>query len=72
MGLYESGVDGDASWEDGDWNGDGNFSSSDFVTAFSSGGYETGPRPEVVPEPATATLALFGCLIVGVLRRRFA
>ncbi|MCA9172453.1 MAG: hypothetical protein KDB23_32535, partial [Planctomycetales bacterium] len=52
-GKYETGTD--ATWAEGDWNGDVTFSSSDLVLAFQDGGYEQGPRAAVsaVPEPPT-------------------
>ena len=37
LGKYEANVP--AGWGEGDWNGDGEFSSGDFVTAFADGGY---------------------------------
>ncbi|MCA9172054.1 MAG: PEP-CTERM sorting domain-containing protein, partial [Planctomycetales bacterium] len=50
--------------------------SSDFVAAFSAGGYENGPRAAVsaVPEPATMTLGLIGLgwMFGGMRRRRTA
>jgi hypothetical protein len=46
------------------------FDSSDFVAAFSSGGYEIGPRAAVsaVPEPSSVALLLMGML--PFIRRR--
>ena len=58
---------------EGDWNGDGVFSSTDFVFAFQAGGYESGPREgglQVVPEPATSVLIAFGTLVLGLTRKR--
>ena len=58
-----------ANWGEGDWNGDMVFDSGDFVFAFSSGGYETGPRmASAVPEPTGLMLLLLGCL--AIRRRR--
>jgi hypothetical protein len=69
---YETGQP--AKWSEGDWNGDGVFSSADFVTAFTAGAYEKGPNPgglQVVPEPSSIVLALFGFLgLAGASRRR--
>ncbi len=72
LGKYEDGVPFKAGWADGDWNGDAEFNSSDFVTAFAGGGFEQGPRQaaQVVPEPASASLALLGALLLVALRRR--
>ena len=71
-GKYEDGVPFNAGWADGDWNGDAEFNSSDFVTAFAGGGFEQGPRQaaQVVPEPASASMALLGALLLVALRRR--
>ncbi|MCA9215171.1 MAG: hypothetical protein KDB27_19015, partial [Planctomycetales bacterium] len=41
-GEYEDGIPGNSSWAEGDWNCDGDFSTSDFVVAFIDGGYVTG------------------------------
>ncbi|MCP4194549.1 MAG: PEP-CTERM sorting domain-containing protein [Planctomycetaceae bacterium] len=72
---YETGQE--ASWGQGDWNGDQKFDSGDLVTAFSNAGYEAGERPggpnaaAVVPEPSTMALALISLLgLMGVARRR--
>ena len=67
---YETGEA--ATWAEGDWNGDGAFNSSDFVAAFSGGGYEKGPRDgglQVVPEPSSVVL-LVGLAGLLTLRRR--
>ncbi|MCA9213297.1 MAG: hypothetical protein KDB27_09545, partial [Planctomycetales bacterium] len=65
---YEDGIAGNSTWATGDWNGDGDFDSSDFVAAFSEGGYEKGPKPAAVPEP---NFGAFCLLIVGFAIRRF-
>ena len=61
----------DASWADGDFDGNMRFDSGDLVAAFSDGGYEKGPlaSPAVVPEPTTAWLML-GAWGGLVFRRR--
>jgi hypothetical protein len=58
-----------ATWREGDWNGDLRFSSGDLVQAFQDGGFEVGPRTAVsaVPEPHTLTWLL---LVVLPLVRR--
>ncbi|MCA9149937.1 MAG: hypothetical protein KDA92_11580, partial [Planctomycetales bacterium] len=68
---YEDEIAENSTWADGDWNGDGEFGSSDFVLAFTSGGYEQGPRLAVasVPEPAGTTLYLLGILGLSCVRR---
>ena len=51
-----------STWAEGDWNGDGEFDSNDFITAFADGGYEQGPRTDVaaVPEPSGTLLLVIG------------
>ena len=39
-GEYEDGVDGNSTFAEGDWNGDGDFNSRDFVFAFIFGAFE--------------------------------
>ena len=55
-----------------DWDGDGDFTTGDFVLAFQGGGYEKGPKPAVaaVPEPTGLLPLLFGGLLTAALRRR--
>ena len=45
-------------------DGNGDFTTTDFVTALAGGGYEQGPRAAVaaVPEPSTAWLLVIGLL----------
>ena len=52
-GKYEDGIPQNASWEEGDWNGDGDFDSLDMVFAFAAGLYEVlpGSLPPVFPRP---------------------
>jgi hypothetical protein len=54
----------------GDWNADGEFDSSDFVVAFTDGGYEAGPRGSVaaVPEPSSLVLMLLAALPLWIVR----
>ena len=61
-----------ASWDEGDWDGDGVFSTNDFVSAFTDGGYEQGPLEAVraVPEPAAAMLLLVGLMAIFPMRRK--
>ncbi|MDG2382161.1 MAG: PEP-CTERM sorting domain-containing protein [Pirellulaceae bacterium] len=69
-GEYEDATPENSGWETGDWNGDRDFTSSDFVTAFQGAGFEAGPRLAVatVPEPSSLSLLLFGGLLL--IRRR--
>ena len=39
-GEYEDGDNNNSGWAEGDWNGDGDFDSSDFSFAFGEGGYD--------------------------------
>ena len=73
-GEYEDIVSFNSTWGTGDWNGDGDFDSSDFVTAFQSGGFEFGAaaRGAAVPEPSSAllgALAAAGFVRAGGRRR---
>ena len=62
-GQYEDSIATNSTWSTGDWNGDGEFDSGDFVLAFQEGGYEQGPRPiEAVPEPVAWLLCVMGLL----------
>ena len=44
-GEYEDGVAGNSVWENGDWNGDGDFNTGDLVLAFQHGSYSKALRP---------------------------
>ena len=71
-GEYEDHVAMNSSWAEGDWNGDGDFNSSDLVAVFVAGGYEQGPRaePAAVPEPSAAALMLAAAwLLMGRKRQ---
>ena len=46
-GEYEDDVPGNSTFEEGDWNGDGDFDSSDFVAAFRAGTYVAVARPQI-------------------------
>ena len=73
-GKYEDNIPMNAGWEEGDWNADLDFDSSDFVTAFVDGGFEQGPLAAVaaVPEPSSIVLlvsAVIGFWSIGRRRR---
>ena len=65
-GQYEDTIGGNSTWATGDWNGDQEFDSSDFVAAFSG---ELGPR-QAVPEPSSILLALCGASLLSRTWRR--
>jgi hypothetical protein len=39
-GQFEDRVPGNSTWETGDWDGDGDFTTSDLIAAFQQGGYQ--------------------------------
>lgn len=71
-GEYEDDIVGNSGWADGDWNGNGDFGSEDFVVAFGDGGFEQGARTATaaVPEPNGHLLAIVAMMIVFAIRRR--
>ncbi|MFC1758874.1 hypothetical protein ACFL2H_08910, partial [Planctomycetota bacterium] len=70
-GQYEDAIAGNSTWETGDWNGDTEFNSGDFVAAFSAGGYDKDPRPaNAVPEPSGVAILVVGCLVLLRTRSR--
>lgn len=71
-GKYESGVERDAVWTQGDWNGDRQFDSSDLVFAFQKGSYSGQQQLlPAVPEPAQGPLVWLSLLILCRYRRRY-
>lgn len=68
-GKYEDADVGNASWSEGDWDGNMEFDSGDLVVAFQDGGFEVGPRaPAAVPEP-TSTFMFLVCTWIVLGRR---
>ena len=68
---YETGAE--ATWAEGDWNGDKVFDSSDFVAAFQGAGYENGARDgglQTVPEPSAIGLLMMGAIAMLSFRKR--
>ena len=61
----------EASWSEGDWDGNGFFDTGDFVKAFEDGGYEQGPRMNAmaVPEPGAWAMLMIG-LALGLPSKR--
>ena len=70
LGHYEDQLIGNSTWNTGDWNADGEFTTADLVLAFQDGGFEIGPRGVVasVPEPSSWTLLMLG--VIGISRTR--
>ena len=71
-GEYEDTIAGNSTWATGDWNGDTEFTSSDFVDALSKFTY-TAVRPapaSAVPEPGSQVLLLTSWLVWQRTRRR--
>jgi hypothetical protein len=69
-GQYEDAVDGNSGWAQGDWDGNGDFTTSDFVFALAGGGYEQGPRAAVAAVPEPASIALLACGLLACAGRR--
>jgi hypothetical protein len=61
--------DENATWSEGDWDGDLRFGTGDLVKAFQEGGYEKGPRARInaVPEPPSS-ICVLGLLMAVFLR----
>jgi hypothetical protein len=58
-------------WASGDWDGDGDFTTTDLITALADGGYEQGSRAAVsaVPEPASFVMLMVGLIGIAIRRR---
>lgn len=58
-GEFEDAIEDNSTWSEGDWNGDLDFDSSDFIAAFVEGSYvELAGPAAAVPEPQTSMLLL--------------
>ena len=64
---------GNSTWATGDWDGNSDFNSGDFVVAFQAGGYEAGQRAAAiaVPEPGMVTTVLLFLSLLISCRRLF-
>ena len=49
--IYEVAVAGNSTWADGDWDGDGEFTSQDIILAFQDGNYEVTSIGLARPKP---------------------
>ena len=58
-GEYEDQIPGNSRWETGDWDGDGDFTSEDLVTALIGGGFVPGAQPAALDIAAIAAAADF-------------
>ena len=66
-GQYEDGVESNSSWATGDWDGDGDFRSSDLILAASEGRYEAeSGAVGAVPEPSSASAFLVGLAVLAL------
>ena len=68
---YEDAIRRNSVWSEGDWNGNGDFTADDLMLALDDGGYEMGPRPQPVPEPASFGAAACRGLVALRRHRRF-
>ncbi len=63
IGEYEDGIPGNSTWDEGDWNGDGDFDSNDLLLAAQTGGYVTAaPQAAVAALPPRRDLGLISAL----------
>ena len=62
---YEDGVPGNSTWEDGDWDGDGEFTSGDLVLAFQTQSMIAPPPPAAIASPSVD--AAFASLLSAAL-----
>ena len=69
-GEYEDELVRNSTWSTGDWNGDGEFTSGDFVVAFDDGGFELGPRAVVADVPEAPAAMLTAIAMIGLLAKR--
>ena len=67
-GEYEDVIEGNSSWNTGDWNADADFTTDDLVLAFQDGGYEQGLQASVsaVPEPSMTLLVALAATFESV------
>ena len=66
QGEYEDGVEKNSTWEDGDWDGDKEFGSSDLTLAFVSDTFNV----TAVPEPTTTLTSMLLFAVFCQSRRR--
>ena len=69
-GLFEDGVNQNAGWAEGDWDGDLDFTTSDLVLAFQAGTYEIDNQPQPVPEPRPYLMMAVAAMLLVLARRR--
>ena len=75
---YNDGIPNNSTWAEGDWDGDGDFTSKDLLAAFVDGGFDQGRRDSimkrvepVVPEPSSLAMIAFAVSAnIGLWRSR--
>lgn len=70
-GEYEDELQANSTWATGDWSGDREFDSADFITALQWEGYEQGPRVPMAAVPEPTTWYMFGGMLPWVFWRRW-
>ena len=68
-GQYEDSEPFNSGWGEGDWDGDGDFSSTDLVAAFQTSTYEEPVAAQFVPEPQGWLLTMSLFLALPFMRR---
>jgi formylglycine-generating enzyme required for sulfatase activity len=70
-GHYEDSLLLNSGWSTGDWDGNREFTSRDFVFVLQKGGYEAGQRAAApIPEPSAACIMGLGWTLLVLWRRR--
>ena len=54
VGQYEDHLNGNSNFDEGDWNGDGDFDSSDLVTEFQANMYQSGAGVKALVAASTS------------------
>lgn len=65
---FEDDIPNNSTWDEGDWNADGDFTTQDLIVAFARGNYLSASQP--VPEPSRISWTAYAALLVFVIRRR--
>ncbi|MCA9168599.1 MAG: hypothetical protein KDB23_13080 [Planctomycetales bacterium] len=70
LGQYEDDIADNSTWSTGDWDGDREFTTTDFVLAMQGGGYNAGPRQLAAAVPEPSGLSLLSLAVCWLLRLR--